>query len=227
MPAHRCWKENRKPATCLDAGLHVQLSKPSRGETLSLPVRKELWRVFSQSDCDVPDNVPRSDYATNVGDDFTENFWGLTIWGSPGPTSLTNGDQNLAEFDNIAAKATGIAYAGSEVKISEVTDGTSNTYCAGEKYLQPDHYETGNVLDDNEFMYIGENEDISRTTCYRLLQDSPGYTSRGSFGGPHAGGANMAFCDGSVRSVSYEVDHDVHRCLGNRHDGEPINASDL
>jgi len=34
----------------------------------------------------------------------------------------------------------------------------------------------------------------------------------------------MAFCDGSVQSVSYTIDGTIHSCLGNRHDGRVIPA---
>ena len=44
----------------------------------------------------------------------------------------------------MAAVATGIVYVGSMIKIADVTDGTSNTYLLGEKYLVPDDYENGN-----------------------------------------------------------------------------------
>ena len=175
----------------------------------------------------VGSEVARSDYATNVGDYFTENIWQYTPWSSKGPATMDEADNSDAAFDTIAEKATGIAYAGSEVTIRDVSDGTSNTYCAGEKYMQPEHYTTGQLIDDNEFMYIGENEDISRTTYYKMYPDTPGYTRRGSFGGAHVGGTNMAFCDGSVRLVSYEVEYKVHRYLGHRSDGNPIGNSSI
>ena len=40
------------------------------------------------------------------------------------------------------------------------------------------------------------------------------------FGGPHAGGFNMAFCDGSVHSIIYEIDPRVHAMLSDRQDGQ-------
>lgn len=177
--------------------------------------------------CNVSNQVPRSDYATNVGDYFTEDIWAWTRWGSDGPKTLEEGDASADQFDMIATKATGIAFAGSTVKLSEVTDGTSNTYCAGEKYIQPEFYFNGQSADDNEFMYVGENEDISRTTKFKAFPDLPGYAARGSFGSAHVGGLNMAFCDGSVHLVSYDVEYKVHRNLGHRSDGTPVGASDI
>jgi prepilin-type processing-associated H-X9-DG protein len=40
-----------------------------------------------------------------------------------------------------------------------------------------------------------------------------------AFGSAHPGSLNMAFCDGSVQSVSYDIDRDIHRYLANRLDG--------
>ena len=55
---------------------------------------------------------------------------------------------------------------------------------------------------------------------YQPQQDRPGYNNYAAFGSAHSGGLNMAFCDGSVQTVSYDVDPWVHRNLANRMDGE-------
>ena len=47
------------------------------------------------------------------------------------------------------------------------------------------------------------------------------------FGTAHFIGLNMAFCDGSVRTINYTIDPTVHRCLGSRNDGMVINAKKL
>ena len=37
----------------------------------------------------------------------------------------------------------------------------------------------------------------------------------------------MAFCDGSVQMMSYLIDLEIYRRLGNRKDGMPINGQKL
>jgi prepilin-type processing-associated H-X9-DG protein len=46
------------------------------------------------------------------------------------------------------------------------------------------------------------------------------------FGSAHAGGFNMAFCDGSVHSILYEIDPVVHAMLSDRQDGTSFDASE-
>jgi prepilin-type processing-associated H-X9-DG protein len=45
------------------------------------------------------------------------------------------------------------------------------------------------------------------------------------FGSAHAGGFNMAFCDGSVHSITYDIDATIHAMLSDRQDGNTPDAS--
>jgi len=50
------------------------------------------------------------------------------------------------------------------------------------------------------------------------------YDFRLRFGSAHSNGCNFGFCDGSVWTISYDIDPEVHRRLGNRKDGLPIDG---
>lgn len=125
------------------------------------------------------------------------------------------------------ASPDGVSYERSTVFMATITDGTSNTYLVGEKYMNPDSYFDGtDAAGDTADPYEGHDWDICRWThpSYYPRQDQAGANSIQCFGSAHAGGFNMALCDGSVRSISYSIDAETHRCLGNRRDGNSIDG---
>jgi prepilin-type N-terminal cleavage/methylation domain-containing protein/prepilin-type processing-associated H-X9-DG protein len=200
--------------------------------------------------------MSHSDYAGNGGDRYTDpanpnpDYQGRSMpaWpsyrGAPwaGPTDVAQVENPVGQetanaritFANAARSATGIVFTGSMVRAADVTDGASNTYLVGEKYVNPDWYFTGQDNGDNESAMIGDNSDISRWGSINPppnpyycppLQDIPG-GDHGYyyFGSAHSTGLNMAFCDGSVRSIAYEIDPELHRRYASRMDGLPIDA---
>jgi prepilin-type processing-associated H-X9-DG protein len=108
-----------------------------------------------------------------------------------------------------------------------ITDGASNTYYAGEKYLNPDNYFNGNDPADNETAYSGWDNDLYRdaSNSWTPTQDTPGNTNSHSFGSCHAGGCNFVFADGSSHMISYSIDPETHRRLACRNDGLPVDVS--
>ena len=68
----------------------------------------------------------------------------------------------------------------------------------------------------------------SATSIYPPTADHEGRGNLGYkhqyFGGPHASWL-VVLCDGSVHSFSFFMDPQIHHRLGNRHDGEVIDAA--
>ncbi len=209
----------------------------------------------------MPTVACRSDYAVNGGDQSNAVATGTlpsgqtipgwnpytgNVGGGPQDTTgvidpTTNNMTAAARtiFTEVASIATGVAYAASMVKLADITDGVSNTYLVGEKYLDPDYYATGEDAADNETIFTGENADIRRfadvSTPYHQqssnalgtggpLEDQPGNTIWDIFGAAHPSGFNMAFCDGSVHLMNYSIDLETHRRLANRKDGLAIDG---
>jgi prepilin-type processing-associated H-X9-DG protein len=157
-----------------------------------------------------PTNVARSDYAANCGNQSADEVFG-------GPPDLATGDNpgygwpNTAGFDGVVFQRSVIRMPG------DIPNGTSNVYMLGEKYLNPDAYYTGTDGGDNENMYVGFDNDISRCSVNVPMQDKRGYGNTFIWGSNHVGGLNMVFCDGSVRVISYSIDLPTHQAQGSRY----------
>lgn len=151
----------------------------------------------------------RTDYAGNVGDANRNEIFA-------GPSSLAQGDNPNYAWNNTSG-FTGIFFERSWIRQQDITKGLSNIYLAGEKYLNPDHYYSGNGGADNEGMYTGFNNDNYRCTGSAPLRDKPGVSDTFRFGANHKMGCNMVMCDGSVRFVPYTIDPAVHKAAGNRY----------
>lgn len=219
------------------------------------------WTPHSSLFMRVGDPVVRADYSANAGDgtegirffletdpctgspinDYVD--WDpscfLPFQNNGGYNKIDEGQQVWVPEDS----QTGIAFQGSEISFAEITDGASNTVLYGEKYLNPDRYETccpnnegpGN---DEQSMYSGFDWDMNvwgfrpdpdddEEDWQRPEIDTPGFDDKGIFGSPHPGGFHVTFCDGSVSSVNYEIDVFVLSYLCNRFDGQVIDSSAL
>ncbi len=124
----------------------------------------------------------------------------------------------------------GISFLRSKVSPDQVTDGLSQTYLIGEKYCVPRLYINGQDLGDGEAATCGFSDNTGRVAggpdCVPR-QDVRGFRSVLIWGSPHTDGAHFVFCDGSVHTISYEIDPAIHRQLANRRDGEKVDRGDF
>jgi prepilin-type N-terminal cleavage/methylation domain-containing protein/prepilin-type processing-associated H-X9-DG protein len=186
-------------------------------------------------DCDAFDRCSKSDYAANAGDMLSPEMLEFPrTWDA---AKTFNWERDCKAEINILFQPgpSGVVFARSEINFRNITDGTTSTYLVGEKFMAPEHYETGTDPGDNEPAFGGNNSDTLRITSpkFKVGRDmtvrpdtSEDQFSLGEyiFGSSHSGGFNMAFCDASVSLITFDVDSEVHRLRGSREDGAPLPA---
>jgi prepilin-type N-terminal cleavage/methylation domain-containing protein/prepilin-type processing-associated H-X9-DG protein len=164
--------------------------------------------------------VPDSNYLASAG---TKIVPGNTWTSASGPTTAGANDGAMYEFR--------------AVRLSEILDGTSNTILLGEFGRGSNGVGQGN-------WFAGWDTSVQRLTStginHRYTAPLPyaafmpeslnapiyGPQSFVSFGSYHPGGANFAFCDGSVKFLKGTTDLRVLSALGTRAGGEVVSASD-
>jgi len=217
------------------------------------------WITTPPPPLTAPLSVAKSDYAANSGDSQVTAGNGIPFQAYP-PAGWTYAQIDAAFPDTgctpVAGRGgtnvpqycqSGTIGHHSECKMSQIADGTSNTYLLGEKYMMPIYYETPLLpgatavqkggFGDNQSVYTGLEWDNHRRAYQPILdgndtsltqpaQDTMGLDNEKSwfaFGSAHSGGLNMAMCDGSVHFLAYDIDPTTHRGLAVRNDGEAPN----
>jgi prepilin-type N-terminal cleavage/methylation domain-containing protein/prepilin-type processing-associated H-X9-DG protein len=130
--------------------------------------------------------------------------------------------------------------------LASITDGTSNTIAIGEcepdtnvvalmgitrensapNFGRKDHWPFGS--DDVDTTHHGDmSEHLGSTGVGMNLRPVPAGTPEFaayelSFGSKHRGGANFAFCDGSVRYLDENIDNVIYSRLGSRNSGQIV-----
>lgn len=173
-------------------------------------------------------------------------FWGKNNGGRQVPdNSVYNGvvvrtpyRWDLATSSTVSRRALGIPQGVSHAtRPAAITDGLSNTLLVGEKFVRSDNYEGGGYSDDRGWA-DGWDPDTIRSTCFQPLGDGDPtafahdeFYGRDAdnwfFGSAHPVAFNMAFADGSVHKINYDVDVVLFNNLADRDDGQLTDISKL
>jgi prepilin-type N-terminal cleavage/methylation domain-containing protein len=160
--------------------------------------------------------VMRGDYRVNSGS--------MGARDTPGPPLFTWSGSSWGIPDK---SQNGISFQRSTVRHAEVTDGTAKTALVGEKFLDSRRYVDGTDTADDQCLMSGHDNDNNGYTAdsgavYRPQLDRPSSVKYPFyFGSPHPVGLHMAFCDGSVHLVAFDIDDRVWTHYGGRNDHAP------
>jgi len=192
---------------------------PTRRRPIAYPdAHTANYRTRTSTSMTIPKSG-RTDYAINCGSQASnEKFSGP-------PNIATGDDPNYGGWHN--ASDDGISFERSEINSAHVRDGTTNTYLLVEKYLNPDDYTSGKDSADNENLYVGYDNDNFRSfhINYAPRRDTPGVPSKHLAGSAHSAGFQVVMCDGSVHSINYNIDPEIHSRFGSRNDGQPADVT--
>lgn len=124
-----------------------------------------------------------------------------------------------------------------DTSIADLIDGSSNTVMMGEKHFRQASIaqDTGNMSqtdrDGSIFVWAGNHREYAVARSMRFpfvtgeepaLTTDTIYEGQRGFGGAHTGMVHFAFCDGSVKGLSQNIDRILQWRLADRADGMPI-----
>jgi prepilin-type N-terminal cleavage/methylation domain-containing protein/prepilin-type processing-associated H-X9-DG protein len=126
------------------------------------------------------------------------------------------------------ASLNGVMFYNSHVKFTDITDGTTNTLLAGERYSFDPTYSSNQLLEDTRgwaWCNYNSGQDNLADTSYPINSkaSTTGVNARRTnFGSGHQGGANFVLCDGSVRFINNGIDIVTLQRISVPNDGNPV-----
>jgi hypothetical protein len=146
-------------------------------------------------------------------------------------------DDNSAHIDNRQNNCSGVLFVDSDIRFSDVTDGTSSVLMVGERSRERPHARCNRMQNCGAaLMYVvGASNQLShdnRSNCAALGSAARGinwdstvgdcgnlWNAKSSFHSLHPGGAQFVLVDGSTHFISQDLNLTTFRRLAHRRDG--------
>ena len=138
----------------------------------------------------------------------------------------------IVNLDDTPLHSQGVFYRNSAIRVRDVVDGLSNTLAIGERTNGPIPSSSAtsgghSVFETSWVAAVRDVTDLSDDHGHMVLfetQFRPNQVNGDDKGlsAPHAGLCQFAICDGSVRSISENIDAALYNALGTRQGGEII-----
>jgi prepilin-type N-terminal cleavage/methylation domain-containing protein/prepilin-type processing-associated H-X9-DG protein len=160
--------------------------------------------------------TPTGQVVSNICEVATANYPGMYGTGEPG----VDGD--------------GVFFRGSQVRIADITDGTSSTIMVGERrYLYGQTTWVGAVTNASQTAPPGSpfGVQVENSSNHVLGHSAEAWDGPASpyepnhFSSRHTGGLNFLYADGHVSFITNAVDYATFKALSTRAGGEPISGA--
>ncbi len=125
--------------------------------------------------------------------------------------------EHLGHENRIEVEKEGVWRLGQSTRLNSISDGLSNTYLVGEKAMDAGKYTTGTDFGDRAPAMGWVDNNTGANASVRFAARPPAADTPDTclachdFGSAHATNWNAALADGSVRSIFYTMDIEVHR----------------
>jgi prepilin-type N-terminal cleavage/methylation domain-containing protein/prepilin-type processing-associated H-X9-DG protein len=191
----------------------------------------------------LPEPVAELTAANALTPPWAWGFYGMSSYGgNAGTRSVHTGGPPA--FPRMSRD--GIFFIDSNIRLGNVSDGTSNTFLFGERFHRDREYDrqhdvvwagSSAMAQWGRWGYVANAGAVGNATLhtaapinYRVPPggDFSAVEDRAcAFGSGHAGGANFAFADGSVRFLSDRIPLTTLQALSTRCGGEVVSAGDF
>ncbi|MBA4190841.1 MAG: hypothetical protein C0467_22875 [Planctomycetaceae bacterium] len=201
------------------------VTNPSTVPWGTAPLRAIIQKTFPVYACPTDPNG-RIAYTAGSGEGLATSY------------IANNGNNGGVSYDSRTTGNTGVILAGSQIKLVEITDGTSNTLLLSETLHWPGDDRRGRVFNTGPgtcgtlFSTYNTPNTVVQDRLFNCVAGLPAYMP--CAGGNviyarslHIGGVNAAFSDGSVRFISDNITPNNWRALGTRAGGTGANTDQV